>query len=256
MIRGLGERTVKGLFKQLFNKKEIYRVCREQDLWLWEKFKGYKVSESVWKRVPLCIAPTYIYTDPYFHDKSLKSLPSLNITNFFVVELDVDELISSSGHLYPCYYYAFDVNELRNVVVRKYVHIEHIVLMHEFEVFALQDLNIENIKTVYTSNIFVKEFFEKHGIKVKDCDKIDKELFREAFKTTILLRKVYTNVVEGKMPNDYRKVLVRTCNIYNNLLNDWLDKLDVPRVQLEEAIHIPSMWNVVEILDKRAVLYG
>ena len=234
---------IKRVFNKLFSNNIVYRVSNIADLKFWKAYSGYKASESIWKRVPLSLIPSYCYHDPFFHTLDLKSEPEFDYRNVFVVEIDAEQLVSEGKLVYPCYYYSYVIQEIEKRVNRLYVHVEPVILMFEYEIFMMDDLQVEDIKTIYTEDDKVKSFFEEYGVKVRDYSKLDRQEFREAFKVAVILRKLYTMSL-CNMKREQK--LVQATDFYNLKLNDWLDKLGVPKVNIRQSIHVPSFKRLIE----------
>ena len=234
---------IKRVFNKLFSNNIVYRVSNVADLKFWKAYGGYRVSESIWKRVPLSLIPSYCYHDSFFYTLDLKSEPEFDCRNEFVVEIDAEQLVSEGKLVYPCYYYSYDVQEIVERVNRLYVHVEPVILMFEYEIFMVNDLQVEDIKTIYTEDDEVKSFFEEYGVKVKKLSKLDRQEFREAFKVAVILRKLYTIFLRN-MKREQK--LVQATDFYNLKLNDWLDKLGVPKVDIRQSIHVPSFKRLIE----------
>jgi len=234
---------VRKVFKKIFSGNNVYRASNVADLKLWKAYNGYKVSESVWKRVPLSLIPSYCFRDPFFYSLDIESKPEFNTNNEFVVEIDVDRLISEGKIVYPCYYYPYHVQEVLKWVNRKYAHVEPVILMFEYEVFTLDDLLIDDIKTVYTEDNDVKAFFEDHGVRVEKTHKLNKDDFKEAFRVSVILRKLY---IVSLFHQKKDQKLIKMVDLYNLKLNEWLDKLDIQKVDLSDVVHVPSFKRLVE----------
>jgi len=172
----------------------------------------------------------------------LKSEPEFDCRNVFVVEIDAEQLVSEGKLVYPCYYYSYDVQEITEKINRLYVHVEPVILMFEYEIFIMDDLEIHDIETVYTEDDEVKAFFEEYGVRVRDYSKLDRQEFREAFKVAVILRKLYTISLHN-MKKEQK--LIKATDFYNSKLNEWLDKLGAPKVDIKQSIHVPSFKHLV-----------